>query len=43
MNPTERSYSYDRPHVHTWPGQTRTHYKGRGYKAHAARFKARHA
>lgn len=42
MGPYERHSYYSRPYVHTWPGQARTHYKGRGRKVHAIRFKAKH-
>jgi hypothetical protein len=40
MNPLEKHYGCYRPYVHSWPGQTKTHYKGRAGKARAGRAKA---
>lgn len=38
MGPHSHTPCY-RPYVHTWPGQVRTHYKGRAGKARAGRAK----
>lgn len=38
-----RNYCYDRPRVHTWPGQSKPKCHYRNTKARVARFKAKHA
>lgn len=37
MNPVERTYCEPRRYVHSWPGQVKTHYKGRAGKSRAVR------
>ena len=43
MNPIHREYCYDRPYVHSWPGQAKTRKGNKHNAARKAAFKAKHA
>lgn len=43
MGPHSPCFGWSPRYVHTWPGQVRTHYKGRAGKARAGRAKCKRA
>ena len=43
MNPKRITYCYDRPYVHSWPGQAKPRTGNKHNASRKAAFKARHA